>query len=72
MSASLSAAEHLWRDAIVECMEIACQYAVAAEINSGLGDAAAFEHSVRNFIAAARTASSIFKENRPACKAEAP
>ena len=75
MRAPLSPAEQqrlaLWREAIMECLAIACQYASMAEISSDLEDAAAFDHSVRNFIAAARTTSSIFKENRTASEAKA-
>jgi hypothetical protein len=51
-----------WRDAVAECLSLARAYAEIAEIGAAIGDDAALKHGMSNFVACARTAALIYKE----------
>lgn len=54
-----------WRAAIAECLAIARGYAEIVELAAAIGDDVVLKYGMANFLEAAKTAHSIFVEDRP-------
>jgi hypothetical protein len=56
---------NIWRWAVADCLALARRYAEMAEIGASVEDDIALRHGVANFLAAARAAQDIYKNDRP-------
>lgn len=56
---------NIWRCAVAELLALACSYASMAQLAADVEDDIVLRHGLSNFLAAARTAQDVYKNDRP-------